>query len=95
MKKLSEQLRDISTQMMQEDKYPCCDSECSCIMKEEKRPLTKSEKSLGWSRRPFNAYVADNMCLSCSVYWYASMAANNMHRLECIAESVKSSLQGK
>ena len=46
----------------------------SCVMQEEHRALTKTERDLGWARRPFSRYDHLRMCAPCASYWHASMA---------------------
>ena len=88
MKKISDELRAIADITLMDTWLPCSgEGSDSCITKEEHRPLTRKEKELGWCRRPFNYYVADNMCLSCRVYWHVSVASNDAHRLECHHEA--------
>lgn len=55
----------------------------SCLQKEEDRPLTKTERQLGWARRPFNAYDPARMCNACVVYFYAEMSAQILHKMHC------------
>jgi len=54
-----------------------------CVTKEENRPLTRSEKNLGWSCRPFHGYSTDRMCLSCAAYFHAERAAQLLHEMDC------------
>src|SRR5215831_5951121 len=56
----------------------------SCIMKEEYRPLTASEKARGWERRPFWAYDTARLCSACLAYYYAERAAQVLHEQHCI-----------
>lgn len=59
------------------DAVPCrrLGESISCVSREEQRPLTRAEKARGWARRPFDAYHDENMCVACSAYWHASVAA--------------------
>lgn len=87
-KSLCGQLSEVAAQLLSEDKYPCSNHQSptdgSCILKEETRPLTKREEAMGWSRRPFDHYNPDRMCLACRVYWFVSMASNAAHRMEVL-----------
>lgn len=55
-----------------------------CLEREEMRDLQPGERQKGWSRRPFAAYVPDNMCLPCRAYWHAEMAAQALERHDAI-----------
>lgn len=57
----------------------------TCLQREEERPLTRDEKKLGLGRRPFSAYEPGHLCGGCAAYWYAEMAAQQLHRLHCLA----------
>jgi hypothetical protein len=56
----------------------------SCLQRAEERKLTREEKSMGWTRRPFNAYDPRLMCSSCRAYWFAEMAAQELHMIRCL-----------
>ena len=56
----------------------------SCLQQEERRPLTKEEKSHGWERRPFFAYDSERMCAACAAYYHAERAAQLLHQIHCI-----------
>lgn len=64
-----------------------------CLDREEKRPLTRAEKQLGWSRRSFDAYDPQQMCLACAAYWHAESAAQALHNLACIVTRTRAAAE--
>ncbi len=66
--------------------YPECvevgggNQELHCLTRESRRELTRAEVSRGWSRRPYDAYDSDKLCLSCRSLWYAQMARQSIDR---------------
>jgi hypothetical protein len=85
---LSERARELANELFKVAEggpYECCQPPgTSCLMKEEERPLTRQEKYNGWARRPFWAYDTQKLCNACRAYWCVEMAAQDLHRLECL-----------
>jgi hypothetical protein len=67
----------------------------TCLQREEARPLTREEKRLGWARRPFSAYQPERLCGGCAAYWFAEMAAQQLHRLHCLDAREKAQARGR
>ncbi len=81
------ELQAIVTKLFENEEYQCRrtkDGDESCIMHEDKRPLTKTEKALGWVQRPFYGYQPDNMCCTCRAYWHAENARQAIERHELL-----------
>ena len=86
---LSSAAHELASDLLSTEAAPCsCESSAvsSCITNEETRPLTRSEKSKGWARRPFSAYDPSKMCLACAAYWHASMCSNALHDMKVIKQ---------
>lgn len=79
---LSTESRKIASALFSSDETRCS-QKMLCMEREESRPLTKAEKMQGWTRRPFGAYNADFMCAGCRAYWFAEMAAQQLHEMRC------------
>jgi hypothetical protein len=86
LESLSKRARDLANELFGTDGMECrrVGNGPTCIMLEDKRSLTKHERSLGWARRPFSAYDPDRMCCSCVAYWHAELAAQELHRFYCL-----------
>lgn len=63
---------------------PPCNERPRCLQREEKRELTLAEQRKCWTKRPFDAYVPENMCLPCRAYWHAAMAADAIEKWNAV-----------
>jgi hypothetical protein len=78
---LVEQARHLSLSLFQ---CAPCQQRTRCLEREEKRPPTLHERSLGWTRRPFDAYDPSKLCDCCAALWHAERAVQALERLHAM-----------
>lgn len=80
--------RETANALFRTDESPCTehnDTDGSCLVKEENRPLARKERANGDIIRTFRGYDPGRMCNSCAAYWHAEMAAQILHNMHCWA----------
>ena len=73
--------RDLASALYSNDGELGCSQPTPCLITEVERPLTPAEKTEGFVRRPFYAYDTSRLCASCRAYWFAEMAAQQLHEM--------------
>lgn len=96
---LETQARALLNKLFDAKVLPCSSAKSpdftTCLVAENHRPLTPTEKGHGRVARHFDRYDPDRMCLGCRAYWYAALSRDSLARLLALTQKEEAQTQIK